>query len=142
MSTPQFNPEDVLESARSLRPELPELLDSEADSFDQQLADLLAQANAGQAVEQPVLDLLNSHDKTRKWVGKFLNKSLPPSSPLPPGMPEFQPLPGYSPAQSTIKYVCPIGNDFTRRLRSGEPVPVCRTHQVALVPVEQPPYAE
>jgi hypothetical protein len=142
MSTPQFNLEDVLESARSIRPELPELLDEEADFFDQQLADLLAQANAGQAVEQPILDLLNCHDKTRKWVGEFLNKPLLPKGPLLPGAPEFQPLPGYSPAQSTIKYVCPVGNDFTRRLRSGEPVPICRTHQVALVPVDQRPQAE
>lgn len=128
MSTPQFDPDDILDCARSIRPDLPDLLGAAAEPIDQQLSDLLAQAHAGQSVDQQILDLLKSNDKTRRWAGEFLSKPIVSKG-------DFQPLPGQSEAQETTKYICPIGNDFTRRLRPGEPIPVCRTHQVALVPV-------
>lgn len=130
MSLPPFSPfapEDVLECARSIRPILPELLSTAAAPIDQELADLLAQARAGETVDRQILAVLQSHPKTQSWAGEFLSKSLVAKG-------DYQPLPGLSAGSQTVKYICPVGNDFTRRLRPGEAIPLCRTHNVPLVP--------
>lgn len=132
MSNPQIDPEDVLECARSIRLELPELLGADAEPFDQQLADLLAQANSGQPTDQQIVDLLKSNDRTRSRAGEMLSKPATAKGG------DYQRLPGKSEGQKTVKYICPVGNDFTRRLRQGEEIPICRTHKVALVPAAEP----
>jgi hypothetical protein len=75
----QFIPEDVLKGARTIRPFLPDLLGREAELVDQQLAELLGQAEAGQQADQQILEILESHPKTRSWIAEFLSmkNSLP-----------------------------------------------------------------
>jgi hypothetical protein len=68
-----YSTEDILEAARSIRPHLSELLDAElAITIDQKLTELLAQAEAGQPVENLILELLAAHDSTRNWLNTKL----------------------------------------------------------------------
>jgi len=70
-----FQPEDILEGGRSIRPFLPELLGNDAVQVDKQLAELLAKAMAGQQVEQQILEILKSHPDTRNWIAEFLSNT-------------------------------------------------------------------
>jgi hypothetical protein len=70
-----YSSEAILEAAHAIRPYLSELLDAElAIEIDQKLADLLAQADNGQSVDNPILELLASHDSTREWLKHRLSK--------------------------------------------------------------------
>ncbi len=131
-STPTFHPapEDVLECARSIRPKLEELMGPEAERVDHQLADLLAQANTGQQVDNRILDLLKRDEETYYWIAEFLSE--------PPESRGFQRLPGSRLVGQASKYVCPVGNDYTWYRRGGEPIRTCPTHRVELVLAEQP----
>jgi len=125
MSTPQFDPEDVLECARSIRPFLPDLLGSEAENFDRQLADLLALSKTRTPVNTKILELLTSHPKTRQWAAEFLA-----SQPTSKGANSrgYERLPGSSDAVSAPKYACPQGDYVWYRRSVGIPIPVCPTH--------------
>lgn len=120
MSTPQFYPEEVLECARSLRPFLPEMLGVEAVTVDRQLADLLAQAKAGESVDTKILELLKSHPKTRNWAAEFLAPKQIPKG--------FERLPGSNDAIAAQKYVCPEGDYVWYRRSVGVLIPTCPTH--------------
>lgn len=127
MPTRQFSPEDVLECARSIRPFLPELLGAEATRIDQQLADLLAQLQAGEAVDIQILELLKSNPDTFQWIREFLGtKSVSRG---------YERLPGGSGAVSAQKYICPQGDYIWYRRSAGISVPVCPTHG-ELIPAE------
>jgi hypothetical protein len=115
-----FKPEAILNCACSIRPFLPELMGDEAAAFDQQLADLLAQAQAGQPVETQILELLKNNPKTRQWAAECLASQRVSKG--------FDRLPGSSGAVAAQKYVCPQGDYIWYRRSSGIPVPVCPTH--------------
>ena len=131
MPTPQFDPEDILECARSIRPYLPELLDADTDeAFDQQLSDLLAQAKAGQSVDQQILAFVTSKPKTRQWAAEFLSPARIVKG--------FQRPPGISQTSSAKKYICPEGSDYIWYRRSiAIPIQRCPTHKVLLVPANE-----
>ncbi|MFM7427783.1 MAG: hypothetical protein ACKO7W_22750 [Elainella sp.] len=115
----QFTPEDILEGARTIRFFLPDLLGTEAEAVDQQLAELLGQAKAGQQADQQILEILKGHPETYRWIAEFLSSEPDPKSPRLPGLPN---------AVSAPKYVCPEG-DYSWFQRSiGIPVPSCPTH--------------
>jgi hypothetical protein len=120
MSTPQFDSEDVLECARSIRPYLPELAGAEAETIDRQLADLLAQAKAGESVDAQILELLTSRPKTRNWAAEFLAPKQVSKG--------FEQLPGSSDAVSAPKFVCPQGDYVWYQRSIGIPIPVCPSH--------------
>lgn len=124
-----FKPEDVLEGARSIRPYLAELLGTNAEQVDQQLAELLAHAETGQQVDEQILELLKSDEETYYWIAEFLSQPLESKG--------FQGLPGQRRTQQAQKYICPIGNDYTWYRHGGEPIKICRTHDVALIPADQ-----
>lgn len=123
-----FTPEDVLEGARSIRPYLPELLRSEAEQVDQQLADLLKKAKAGQQVDQQILELLKSHRKTHDWMAVFLSPKQASKG--------YQRLPGNIGAVSAQKFVCPEGDYVWYRRTARTPVPSCPNHG-ELIPVDR-----
>ncbi len=123
-------PEDVLECARLIRPELEELLGPEAEQVDRQIADLLAQANTGQQVDDQILNLLKRDEETYYWMAEFLSQPLESRG--------FQRLPGRGAVGQAHKYVCPLGNDYTWYRRGAEPIKTCPTHHVALVTAAQP----
>jgi hypothetical protein len=113
-------PEAVLEGARCIRPYLPEFLGAAAAECDRQLADLLAQAQQGQAVDGQILTLLKSHPKTWQWLKEFLAAKATGKG--------YEQLPGSSGAVSAQKYVCPQGDYVWYQRSAGIPIPTCPTH--------------
>ena len=63
-----YTSEDVLEAARVIRPYLPNLLGAEAETVERALAELLARAESGEAVDNQILELLAEYDATREWA--------------------------------------------------------------------------
>ncbi|MBD2344906.1 hypothetical protein [Anabaena subtropica] len=124
-----FQPEDILEGGRSIRPFLPELLGNDAVQVDKQLAELLAQAKAGQQVEQQILEILKSYPDTRNWIAEFLSEQQVSKG--------FQQLPGSGEALSAQKYICPQGDYVWYRRVVGATIPTCPTHGVLLIPADQ-----
>jgi hypothetical protein len=123
-----YDPTDLFEAARSIRPLLPKLLEAEAIPVDQQLADLLNQSTTGErTIAAAILDLLQSKPPTQAWLEDFLRD---------PQRGSYQPLPGMPALQPATKYVCPIGNDYTWFREGSEPVRLCETHLVPLVPAQ------
>jgi hypothetical protein len=120
----QFTPEDVLEGARTIRPFLSNLLQTEAEPVDQQLAHLLGQAKAGLQVDQQILEILESHPKTCRWIDEFLSSEQVSKG--------YQPSPGKPGVVSTPKYVCPEGDYIWFQRSAGTPVPSCPTHNCQL----------
>lgn len=115
-----FEPKDVLEGARSIRPYLPELLGPEAVQVDQKLANLLAEAKAEKQVDKQILELLKSYNATRNWLAEFLSPKQVSKG--------YQRLPGSSQAISAQKYVCPEGDYIWYQRSVGMPAPTCPTH--------------
>ncbi len=136
MPSPFISPNDILEAARQIRPELPELLPAESVArFDRQLADYLAQAHSGEAVHEQVLELLQSDPETEDWLLEtFGPRRVAKGETMRGG---YQGLPGSISAIGAQKYVCPEGNDYTRFLRSAGDVPRCKTHGCLLVPASE-----
>lgn len=133
MSSLSIPPDSILDAARQIRPELPELLPTEAAAaFDRQLADYLARANAGDAVHEQILELLQSDPETEDWLLEtFAPRRVAKGETMRGG---YQGLPGSIGAIGAQKYVCPEGNDYTRFLRSAGDIPTCPTHGCLLVP--------
>jgi hypothetical protein len=129
-STPTFHPdpEDVLECARSIRPELEELLGPKAEQVDCQLADLLAQANTGQQVDGQIIELLGRDEETYYWMAEFFSE--------PPESKGFQRLPGPRPVGQVHKYVCRVNNDYTWYRRGCEEIRTCPTCGEKLEPAD------
>lgn len=125
MSTPQFDSEDVLECARSIRPYLLELLGAEAETVDRQLADLLALSTTRTPVTTKILELLKSHPKTRQWAAEFL---APQQMSKGLELRGYQRLPGSSAAVSAPKYVCPQGDYVWYQRSMGIAIPSCPSH--------------
>lgn len=123
-----FEPEDVLEGARSIRPYLPELLGAEAAQFDRKVAHLLAQAKARKQVDKQLLELLKSNDSTRNWLAEFLSPPLVSKG--------YQPLPGSGQMTSARKYICPEGDYVWYQRSIGIPTPTCPTHG-ELIPADE-----
>ncbi len=113
----------LLEAAKSIRPFLEELLDSEAYAVDAQLANLIARYNMGESVDDLIIQLLHSYDETREWIEQFFEDSPK----------RFSSLPGDPTVPSAPKYDCPLGKDYTwYRFDSSEPIPICPTHKIKL----------
>jgi hypothetical protein len=125
-----YETKDVLEGARAIRPYLKELLEAtQAAEIDQELAQLLAQSQVGQKVDNRILKLLANYEGTRTWTAAFLEHNLPPQLARlylpPPG--RTNPIPG------VMRYICPEGDYVWYRRSVGEPIPQCPTHQLDLV---------
>jgi len=60
-----YDPEDILEAARTIRPYLSDLLDTEsADPIDTQLAELLTQTDTPPAIANSIMAILSAQDST------------------------------------------------------------------------------
>jgi hypothetical protein len=122
---------ELLEAARTIRPLLLTLRDLDAETaqqVDQQLAELLNQSAVSDKVTaQQIRTLLQAHASTQKWLADFSNAVSEQKSSSLPGDPTLQ---------SAIKYVCPVGNDYTIYQEANEDIPLCPTHLVPLVSVQ------
>ncbi|MGK7918174.1 MAG: hypothetical protein AB4038_21990 [Prochloraceae cyanobacterium] len=129
-----YQPQEILEAARSIRPYLSELLDSdEAQKLDRELAELITQAQQNPTdISKHTLKKLSSNSKTRKWTLNFLKDKLPPE--IEKG---YQPIPGApSPVSGLIKYACPFGDYVWYQRQVGDTIPNCPTHNVPLEKVQ------
>ena len=127
-----YSPEQILEAARSIRPYLAQLLNSEeAPKMDEQLAELLTQVpQESTSVSQQIIKLLSSQETTREWVKKFLEDKLIPEIEK-AYQPALNPQP-FSPISGLVKYACPHGDCDWYQRQVGEPIPTCPTHKVTL----------
>ncbi|MBA3922099.1 MAG: hypothetical protein H0X31_10530 [Nostocaceae cyanobacterium] len=100
---------------------------AEAEAIDRQLADLLAQANTRQPIENLILELLAAQDATREWLSNFLQDKQQPEH-----LRTFSPLPGQSSIVNAAKFVCPQGDYIWYRPRVSVEPPLCPTHNQPL----------
>jgi hypothetical protein len=125
-----YDSADILEAARSIRPYLSELLPAaQAEVIDKQLANLLAQANTRQPIDNLILELLAAQDATREWLSRFLQDKQQPEH-----LRSFSPLPGQGSIVNSAKFVCPQGDYIWYRPRVGIEPPLCPTHNLPLDP--------
>ena len=121
--------EDLLEVARCIRFYLPELVETEAVSYDRQFARLLAAAHVGINVDDELSVVMRRSPRVQEWVAGTLEDELH----RPPDVRSvaelgFEPLPGTESPVPAPKYCCP-GSDYVWwRQYAGQPVPSCPTH--------------
>jgi hypothetical protein len=130
----------VQAAARAVRWFLPELVGPDAESVDEEVADILAEEPGRGDVQRRLRELLERREGTGVFLDAILNDA-----------PEFRPpqarpstlkegrlsgLPGRIGAVAAPKYRCPVGNDFDWwQLAEEDLVPVCKSHGCALVRV-------
>lgn len=131
----------VLEAAREIRPFLTDLVGPEAAGpLDNQLAELLEAAQAGQDTVAGLRALLRSDHATSAFLDDVLDDA-PEYRPTrwqrrAPTRGIFETLPGDVLPMHAGKYGCPTGRDYTwYRPDVGVPIPDCPTHHVVLVKV-------
>lgn len=110
----------ILEGARLIRSYLPELLGDQAPAVDRDIAALLALAQQGETVDEPLLTLLKDHEATYLWMGEYLSTQQVAKG--------FEPLPGRSGAIAAPKYTCPQGDYVWYQRSAGQPIPHCPSH--------------
>lgn len=126
-----MTPEDILETARTIGPYLPDLVGAEAETVQIALATYLAKAQAGEVVDNDILELLAQRDATREWARQFLQDKVPP-----PVTRSYDPLAGSVSFVDANTFVCPVdGCDYVwYRPKVGMTPPDCPIHNVTLVP--------
>ncbi len=119
----------VLAIALAVRPELTDLLGREAgQQMQQQLDDLLHQAQAGENVATSIWELLTDTKATRQRVSQF--QLATPKA--------FNELPGAISPIAAPKFKCPQCDYEWWRDRIGRPTPLCKIHNIPLEPVAEP----
>jgi hypothetical protein len=129
--------EILLDTARMVRGYLADLVDEDlARDLDRQIARLLATANNGEDVTEPLRRLLSSVDIIQAWADDV--RRDPQHRP-----PELQPgrgPSGYTPQAGAGEpiiaqlFACPFADFRWYRREIGQPVRSCPTHGAVLVP--------
>ena len=115
-----YTPEEIIDGAQAIRPHLKTLIGEEADGVDNELGELLSQAQAGQRVEMQILRIVAGHEATRKWLTDYVKEKKDQQEEA-NRLKSFNPLPGEHTALPLPRFRCPQG-DYARRLRS-DPIP-------------------
>lgn len=130
-----YSSEQILSAARTLRPRLDELLGTDAETVISQLDKLLAQAEAGQEVDNDIMELLTEYEPTRNELKALLDGE-------PKGERSYTPLPGdLSKPVATSEYVCPNQGGCTCgkypkgwvRFSIDESIPICPEQNKSLI---------
>lgn len=121
--------EDLLEVARVIRSYLPDLVGSEAESYDRRIAELLAAARSGRNVDEELTAVLQQPDEVHAWAAQVLqdDQRRPPDR-QPVFELGFEPLPGAAGPVQAVKYCCPEGDYVWWRRSVGQAVPSCPNH--------------
>jgi hypothetical protein len=126
--------EQLLEAARAIRPYLPELVGAEASAYDQEIARLIADAQAGRNVDEQLFTVLSRPADVRDWVASVLesDRNLPPriQQVIERG---YHSLPGPGEPVDAERYECAYGDYVWYQLSVGDLVPQCPTHKRGLV---------
>lgn len=127
-----YESEDIVYTARVVRPYLDDLLEGGAEGTKLEVDRLLERAAAGEDVDNLLLEALRRQPETRQWAqealkpaGNIIRKYTPP-----PGKPH--------PVPATKQYTCPVaGCSFVWvRRHVGLGIPPCPRHRRELVPAE------
>ncbi len=128
-----YSKEQILQAARAVRPYLETLLSApRAKELDDRLAEVLAQAHAGEDVEVDLIKVMSDSVELNRWTTEFLHEEMPGVTFRTGGI-------GETPVQpiGVTRYACPEGDDYDWfRLSVADTVPRCPSHDVELVPVE------
>jgi hypothetical protein len=121
--------EDLLEVARVIRSYLPDLVGSEAGSYDERIAGLLAAARSGEKVDEELAAVLQQRSAMHVWAARVLQDELHRPPDLQPAFElGFEPLPGAASPVQAAKYCCPEHDFVWWRRSAGQAVPSCPTH--------------
>ncbi len=119
----------ILETALAIRPHLSQLLGTEAgEQMRQELDQLLKQAQAGEAIEDSIWELLTDTRATRNWVTQFQQTNATQKG--------LNPLAGDISPISAREFKCPQCEYTWSRDRIGRPTPLCPNHPNQNVPLE------
>jgi len=129
-----YQPEEIIDGAQAIRSQLKTLIGEEAESMDNELSELLAQAQEGQRVEMQILRLVARREITRKWFTDYVKDKRDLQEEMNP-LKSFEFLPGDTPALPLPLFRCPQGDYEWARPAVGIPVPQCPTHHIDLIPV-------
>jgi hypothetical protein len=132
-----YNTQEILDAARTIRPELPVLLENEpavdAAELDALIAALLGRAEQGESVDNSVLSLLAATDPTREWLRSYLDAEE--KDERLEAMRSFRRPAGNPDPIVAQRYVCPVdGQTAWYKQFEGEEIPLCVDHNVRLVP--------
>lgn len=119
---------ELLDAARTIRGELPELVPDA--SLAARLDDLIAQMETGEPVDDDLFETLTGHDPLRQRLDELLPDEDPDKGWAGPA---YQELPGYGEPVDAQYFVCPYGDYRYPVLEVGELVPPCPVHRVPLV---------
>jgi hypothetical protein len=123
-----YRSEEIRRAARVIEPELSSLLGAEAPPVQQRLSQLLAEADAGKAVDTEVITLLASREVTRERLETLLGTTEGLDAEK-----DYSALPGWVNTVPARWYACPEGDYEWPRFDVSEDVPECPVHHVALV---------
>jgi hypothetical protein len=125
-----LEPEDIVQAAREIRPQLESLVGPDWKEWDTKLGDLIARAEAGEEdADLAILSDLRSHSAIRAWLRDRLERKEPIAVER-----AFEPVPGTSPAVPMPVFTCPKCDYTWYRVAVGVPIPLCPTHKIKLVP--------
>lgn len=128
-----YTPQEILDAARTIRPELPALIGANAGVVDAEIADLLRRADEGEAVQNAVLKSLAQFESSREWVNAYL--SADDQAVRLAAMRAYRKPGGDPDPIEAEKYICPVACDTVWwKQYEGEEVPECETHHRRLVP--------
>jgi hypothetical protein len=125
--------EGLLEAARAVRPYLKELVGPQANTYDGEVATLLAAAEQGIDVTAELESLFESDEATSSFL-EAVRTDAPdyrPPKVQPSALrdPSYQPPPGnVGPILHSGKYSCPYGDFVWYRATVGADIPPCPTH--------------
>ncbi len=127
-----YTPQEILDAARTIRPELPTLIAADAQTVDAQIADLLRRADAGEPVHNAILQLLAQHEQTRQWMDAYL--AVDNQAKRLRVMRTYRQPGGDPDPIDAERYVCPVACDTVWwKQFAGEEIPDCETHKIRLV---------
>jgi hypothetical protein len=128
-----YRPDNIFEAARVIRSELTRRLDATtAQEVDRRLACLLEEPDPlDKARAREIISILQENRATDERLKEFLNEH---TSGTRLGQDSYSGLAGDPTLPSAPQYVCPIGNDYTWYQEGNDPIPLCPTHFVSLIP--------
>jgi hypothetical protein len=127
--------EDIIEVARTIRPYLPDLVGAEAGAYDQEIAQLLAEARTGRDVSDQLFTVLTRSPAAHAWSARVLeDEQHRPPEIAPPRVRSynFEQLAGAGEPVDAERYACPEGDYVWYRISVAVPVPACPTHKCPL----------
>jgi hypothetical protein len=131
--------EKLLDAARALRGDIDQVnVDADVivgfdEDLDRYLADVIERALSGEDVERQLRALLWRTPDLARYTDHFLAKGTPPELGVLLG---YSPVPGPPNPVPLKKYSCPQGDYDWYQRNPQQPVPVCPTHKLHLVPAD------